>query len=272
MIHPGRLLHPGVQRKVAALPAGVRAEGHHCQTHPPPPGVLPALLPERLGPARPRGTPARGAVRVRVPTQSEAAFLDIADGTGGLDVITANAEAPGGATASWARRGYCRRPTRWTGRRWPLCTRLHEYNSAVPNLSCRGASTATNGQFCRHLPPPSPRYAPASAMCCRADTSGRHPEHPQRHPAGTQSRYECQRQPPRHGVRPVGAGRRAPCPTESAEPFPRFPPVPKREFPTPAVSACNRSKRTNCLQVMDRAGPNAMRRRQRAGGRLPGGI
>ena len=64
-----RLLHPGVQRPVAALPAGVRAPGHHCQTHPPAPGVLPALLPQRLGPARPRGTPARGAVRVRDSTE-----------------------------------------------------------------------------------------------------------------------------------------------------------------------------------------------------------
>ena len=64
-----RLLHPGVQRPVAALPAGVRAPGHHAQAHPPAPGVLPALLRLRLGPAGPRGTRARGAVRLRDPRQ-----------------------------------------------------------------------------------------------------------------------------------------------------------------------------------------------------------
>ena len=49
VIHPERLLHPGVQRPVASVPAGVRATGHDAETCPLPPEVLPTVLPERMG-------------------------------------------------------------------------------------------------------------------------------------------------------------------------------------------------------------------------------
>ncbi len=68
---PRRIVHPGVQRQVASLPAGVRAPGHHAQAHPPAPGVLPTLLRLRLGGAGPRGPHARGAVRVRDPGERD---------------------------------------------------------------------------------------------------------------------------------------------------------------------------------------------------------
>ena len=47
--HPSRrLLHPGIQRPVASLPAGVRAAGHNAEACPLPPEVLPAVLPGRM--------------------------------------------------------------------------------------------------------------------------------------------------------------------------------------------------------------------------------
>ena len=87
--------------------------------------------------------------------ESETAFLDVADGTERLDVITANAEALGKG-ASWARRGPFRRPARWTGRRWPHCTEFPKYNLLAPDISCKGASTAEIGRFCRNLRPSRP--------------------------------------------------------------------------------------------------------------------
>ena len=48
--HPSRrLLHSGVRRPVASVPAGVRASGHDAETGRRSPEVLPTLLPERLG-------------------------------------------------------------------------------------------------------------------------------------------------------------------------------------------------------------------------------
>ena len=46
---PRRLLHPGIQRPVASVPAGVRAAGHDAETCPLPPEVLSPLLRQRMG-------------------------------------------------------------------------------------------------------------------------------------------------------------------------------------------------------------------------------
>ena len=43
------LLHPGIQRSVATVPAGVRAEGHDAETCPLPPEVLSPVLLQRMG-------------------------------------------------------------------------------------------------------------------------------------------------------------------------------------------------------------------------------
>ena len=86
-----RLVHPGVQGPLAVLPAGVRAPGHHSQAHLPAPGILPTLPRLRLGPAGSRGQSPQVLFVLETPA-SESAFLDVADGTEDLDVITSNAE------------------------------------------------------------------------------------------------------------------------------------------------------------------------------------
>ena len=92
--------------------------------------------------------------------ESEAAFLDVSDGVESLDVIIANGR-PWESTASWARRGCCRRPTRWTGRRWPNCTRLHKCNPLCRAFPVEGLPHPGMDNFaatCRNLVPLPPRH------------------------------------------------------------------------------------------------------------------
>ena len=65
----------------------------------------------------------------------------------------------GGLTV--ARRGYCRRPTPWTGHRWPDCTRLHKCNLPRRTFPVGGPSPPRMGNFaatCHNLVPLRPRH------------------------------------------------------------------------------------------------------------------
>ena len=76
---------------MASLPAGVRATGHHTQTHRPAAASYQRYF-RRGWAERDHGGHKPGVLFVFETPQSESAFLDVADATDGLDVITANME------------------------------------------------------------------------------------------------------------------------------------------------------------------------------------
>ena len=119
---------------------------------------------------------------------------------------------------------------------------------AAPDPSCRGAPKPRMDNFavtCRSLV----LLRPATAICCRADTSGSQRQDAKGHPPSRPFRYECQRQTPSLGHCPIGRRCREPCPTAPAEPFPWFPTMPKRELIIIPLSACNRRQGCEMLQV-----------------------
>ena len=111
-----------------------------------------------------------GVLFVFETPESETAFLDVADGMAGLDVITANAEAlaeHGILGEAWI----LPPPTRWTGRRWPDCTRLHKCKLPRRTFPVGGPQQPRMDKFAATCRNPVP-LRPATAICCRADTSG----------------------------------------------------------------------------------------------------
>ena len=71
VIHPNVSFTLEYRGRVSSLPAGVRASGHDAEARRRPPGVLPPVLPERLGEAGQRRVAAPGALRLRVFRQRE---------------------------------------------------------------------------------------------------------------------------------------------------------------------------------------------------------
>ena len=77
---------------MAALLAGVRARDHHSQAHPPCLASCQRYFASAWA-ERDHGGRWPGVLFVFETPEGETAFLDVADATEGLDVITANAEA-----------------------------------------------------------------------------------------------------------------------------------------------------------------------------------
>ena len=159
---------------MASVPAGVRAEGHDAEACPLTPEVLPPLLRQRMGRARPRGTPAPGALRLRVPRQRER-------------LPGHRRHGEGGAHHHLQRRDPWRA---WhPGRRMdtsasalprqetviPATSGATMTAPAVPVTSCRGCPSMAAGTIV--LPPATTHasYALPTANWCRFDASGESP-------------------------------------------------------------------------------------------------
>ena len=147
-----------------------------------------------------------GVLFVFETKSSEEAFLDIADGTEELDVISSNTEA-------LAERGVLGKawilPPPHSLDRMPLSSLYPSLypvaylQLAAPRVSCRGVQTTPKAQTCRKLAAIISRYARASAIRCRADTSGPGQEHADSYQACTPPQYDSRRQPPGKGVQPT---------------------------------------------------------------------
>ena len=154
-----------------SVPAGVRAAGHDAEACPRPPEVLPPLLRQRMGRARPRGTPAPGALRLRVTSQRERLSRRRRHGGGSPHHHVQRKKPcdtghPGGrmdTSAPALPRQKAPVPDA-SGRTMTA--------KAVPITSCRGCPSMAAGTIFRPLATALASSALTSTNWCRTDTSG----------------------------------------------------------------------------------------------------